>query len=494
LALPTLSSPAFLPFDKFPGCEYIEILMPFSQKEGPMKFTDLRRRTVSLLVLIAFVALLQGGPAPAPTSPATDNARDGARLEDIDAPGSFEAEGDDPGIAKKQKKFPWLFAALGAVAVGVTIYFLVIKKTKYTLTVKTGPGIDGFPLAPGRYKKGEAVSYEYSARQGYGDLKVILDGRAVPASGTVTMNRDHELLADAIEGASGNPVQLATLEVNSTGIGGEIYLDGRDSMFFTPHTFTFTTAVTKSVLVRQCYHQDWSMPSVHVGLGEKVVLNAVQKQGIRDDFIAEDLFPCWIIRDPSTLSLGAGALRAVGPKRGYQYALYDISPAYDWPDYTISTRLRIVSGISREFGNTVGIVLSTTTDMASSQGYEISFHGDREYVIYKNNRYNHLYDTGNWRYIRFPSLCVPRAYEPGAWNTIKIVKVAANYTFYVNDRFVFSFVSDDYDARFPALAVFGREVKVDFDWIWLEPGVTKGSVPGAKLEEGREMAGGRNKQ
>ena len=151
-----------------------------------------------------------------------------------------------------------------------------------------------------------------------------------------------------------------------------------------------------------------------------------------------------------------------------------------------------MSKLSEKFGQTAGIVLSTTPDMAASSGYELSFFGDRRYVIYKNNRYNHLYDTGNWRYIKTPTPCPPRDYAPGAWNTIQIVRVGANYTFYVNERFVYSFTNDDYDARFLSLAVFGKGVKAEFDWIWLEPWVTLGSVPGAKLEEGPEMEGARS--
>jgi hypothetical protein len=459
-----------------------------------MKFSDFSHRMVSFIVLIAFIALLQGGPAPAQTTAAPDDSRPGMEQGNGDTPGSFEAEQEAPAVVKKHKKFPWLIAALGAVAVGVAVYFLVIKKTKYTLTVHVGPGATGIPLSTAVYKKGEAVPYRYEALHGYSGLTVTLDGVEMPVHGRITMDKDHALVASASADPAINPPTLATLVVNAAGIGGEIYLDGKDTMFFTPYTFTFPTAVTKSVLVRQCYRQEWLRPEVHVALGEKVILNVELEEGIRDDFVAEDFFPCWIFRDPSALWLGSGVLKAAAPRRGYQYALYDISSYYNWPDYTISTRLRIVSHLTEKFGQTAGIVLATTNDMAASRGYEFSFFGDRRYVIYKNNRYNHLYDTGNWRYIKAPTPCTPRDFAPGAWNTIKIVKAGGNYTFYVNDSFVYSFFNDDYAVRFPSLVVFGRGVEVEFDWIWLQPGVTAGSVPGAKLEEGPEMEGARGKE
>jgi hypothetical protein len=459
-----------------------------------MKFTHLSRRTVSLFVLIAFIALFQGGPAPAQTSAAPGDPTAAKVTYDDGATGSLEAESKTPAIVKKHKKFPWLVAALGAVAVGVAVYFLLIKKTKYTLTIHVGPGATGIPLNTAVYNKNEVVFYRYEALHGYSRLTVTLDGVEMPVHGRITMDKDHALVASASADPAINPPTLATLVVNAAGIGGEIYLDGRDTMFFTPHTFTFPTAVTKSVLVRQCYRQEWLRPEVHVALGEKVILNVELEEGIRDDFVAEDFFPCWIFRDPSTLWLGSGVLKAAAPRRGYQYALYDISSYYNWPDYTISTRLRIVSRLTEKSGQTAGIVLSTTNDMAESRGYEISFFGDRRYVIYKNNRYNHLYDSGNWRYIKAPTPCTPRDFAPGAWNTIKIVKSGGNYTFFVNDRFVYSFFNDEYDVRFPSMAVFGRGVEVEFDWIWLQPGVIAGSVPGAKPEEGPEMEGARSKE
>lgn len=445
-----------------------------------MKLSDFGHRAVSLIVLIAFIALLQGGPAPAQTTSAPGDATSGTRLEDNGTPGSFEAEAQAPAVVKKHKKFPWLVATLGAVAVGIAVYLLVHKKTKNcTLTVHVGPGANGRPLITAIYKKGEVVPYSYEALHSYSGLKVTLDGVEVPARGRVTMDMDHALSASA-------SLQYR-LEVTTIPAGAKIFLDYADTGFVTPHTFTFSSPAKQNLLLRyECGFQDgwWDA----IPYSDSAPRYPIEMQpGIHDEFVAP-LSSCWQPRDPARLAIVAGNLAAAAPERGYQYALY----SHPFPTtYTITARLRVTSRLSERFGQTAGIVLSTTPDMAASSGYELSFFGDRRYVIYKNNRYNHLNDAGNWRYIKAPTLCAPRDFAPGAWNTIKIVKVGANYTFYVNDRFVYSFVNDDYDVRYVSLALFGKGVKVDFDWIWLEPWVAAGSVPGAKLEEGPEMEGAR---
>jgi len=96
-----------------------------------------------------------------------------------------------------KKKFPWLI--VGAVVVaGVIAYFLLSKKSKSTLTITVGEGVDGTP-APGttQYKKGATVNYSYTLKNGYSGLSVKLDGQDVPASGMITMNGNHSLTASA---------------------------------------------------------------------------------------------------------------------------------------------------------------------------------------------------------------------------------------------------------------------------------------------------------
>ena len=88
--------------------------------------------------------------------------------------------------------------ALVAVAGGAALYFLVLKKKNYTLTVTVGEGVTGTPAAgTSTNKKGTAVAYSYTLQSGYDNLSVTLDGAAVAASGSVTMNANHTLAASA---------------------------------------------------------------------------------------------------------------------------------------------------------------------------------------------------------------------------------------------------------------------------------------------------------
>jgi hypothetical protein len=138
---------------------------------------------------------------------------------------SVSSEGYTPGVQEQEmapakaakKRFPWLWVAAGAVAVGVVLYFMVIKKPDYKLSVSLGPRVSGFPGAGMFvYKKGKKVRYWYNPGYGYRDLKATLDGKEIAATGEFAMDRDHVLAVTSEErfyaltvtasaGVSGNP-------------------------------------------------------------------------------------------------------------------------------------------------------------------------------------------------------------------------------------------------------------------------------------------------
>lgn len=124
----------------------------------------------------------------------------------------------------KKKKKTWLIFA-GVVVVAAAIILLTGKKkkeTNYTLTVNKGEGVDGNPgTGSHSYSKGSTVSYNYSLQSGYTSLIVTLDGNVVPASGTITMNSDHQLNAVTTE--------LGSISVTSDPAGARIYLDNQDT-------------------------------------------------------------------------------------------------------------------------------------------------------------------------------------------------------------------------------------------------------------------------
>ena len=412
-----------------------------------MKFTNLGHRTVSVVVLIAFIALLQGGPTPAQTTPGDSTTA--TVTHDGDATGSVEAEAEAPAVVKKHKKFPWLVATLGAVAVGVAVYLLIHKKTSYTLRVTLSPWTSGTPSAKASFKKGRSVSYNYSAQYGHGDVKVTLDGVEKPAWGTIIMDRDHDILVYT--------VHRATLHVNSTPAGAKIYIDNADSGFVTPHTFLYPDSTTKTVLLRACGYKDWER-EVDLPIDHQLWIEEKLEPGIKEEFIIP-ISPCWLARDPANLTQTGSWITATAPERGYQYILYQ----YPFQSYYVfSTEIRTASVIASKSDYRVGVILSTTSDMANSRGYEIIFTRDRQYAIYKNDGYDYLTDSGNRSYIKPPTICGPRNTSPGAWNNLEIENVGGTLYLQVNHEMVFSFTNKDYDVRHVALAIFGKGAKADF--------------------------------
>jgi formylglycine-generating enzyme required for sulfatase activity len=107
-------------------------------------------------------------------------------------------EKEGPPLVKKHKRFPWLPVLLG-VGAGVVLVVLLTKKKTQTLTVNLGLGTSGTPAATATYKKGTAVSYNFTSNSGFGNLQVRLDGALAPPSGSVTMNGDHTLDVSARE-------------------------------------------------------------------------------------------------------------------------------------------------------------------------------------------------------------------------------------------------------------------------------------------------------
>jgi hypothetical protein len=159
-----------------------------------MKGINFYRKPISTFVMVAFAILLCSWANQAPAvSTAEKNSAATLQQGESDGPNVLEQEGSNQAAMKKGRKFPWLIAGIGAVAVGIAVYFLIKKKPDYTLTVALGTGCTGTPAASGTFKKGAVVSYGYTPQAGFAGLQVKLDGVVVPASGTVTMNGDHSL-------------------------------------------------------------------------------------------------------------------------------------------------------------------------------------------------------------------------------------------------------------------------------------------------------------
>jgi hypothetical protein len=117
---------------------------------------------------------------------------------DEQGPRFIEEDGDSSyQVKKKGSILPYILIAVGVTAGIALLYFLVLKKPNYTLTVSLGAGCTGTPLVNGTHKKGTAVNYSYTALAGYVNVQVKLDGVNAAVSGTVLMDKNHTLTVTA---------------------------------------------------------------------------------------------------------------------------------------------------------------------------------------------------------------------------------------------------------------------------------------------------------
>ena len=97
-----------------------------------MKLVNFYRKPISMFVMVTFTILLcfWANQAPAaPSAPAAEkNSEATIEQGDSGSPNFIEEESKSAATVKKPKKFPWLLAGAGIVAVGVLAYFLLIKK------------------------------------------------------------------------------------------------------------------------------------------------------------------------------------------------------------------------------------------------------------------------------------------------------------------------------------------------------------------------------
>lgn len=92
---------------------------------------------------------------------------------------------------------------------------------QYTLTVTKGEGVAGTPNSGATtYDEGTAVNYSYSLQSGYTNLVVTLDGANVSASGTITMNSNHTLVANATFAGDNRPSVTITSPSNGATVSG----------------------------------------------------------------------------------------------------------------------------------------------------------------------------------------------------------------------------------------------------------------------------------
>ena len=504
-----------------------------------MKFLNFHRRPISMYVAIAFLAMVcfwaNQTPA-APTAPAPDKSST-APAENLegDGTGFIETEESTPHV-KKGKKFPWLIVAAVLVAGGAAYYFLVLNK-KYTLTVTVGEGVTGTPLAgTSSNKKGTVINYNYALQSGYSNLAVTLDGTAVAASGSVTMNANHTLAANATktyvltvikgEHVTGTPnsgsytyasntnvpysyapssgyahlevkidnvlsansgtiamnanhtlaanLQGANIEVNSTPAGARIYLNNVDSGHVTPYTFNFTTAVTRAVHLRySCGYKEYR-EVVNVALGQTKTVNATLNPGIKEEFLIP-ASSCWHPYAPSNWTSLLELYRYIGSVSKWEKNYYGYSFN---GDYTVSVHMNRKKG--RDWGSN-SVFLATGSSMTSANGYSFQYQCTGSYSIYRITNFNLVTNVGPVP-VALKNWTNTSAIHTGLnqFNILKVVKTGTSYAFYINNTLLTTVTDGTFTPTYLSLLFYvdGVQTEIQYNYVILTPG---GAAPGSAL-------------
>ncbi len=93
---------------------------------------------------------------------------------------------------------------------------LRIDTAAYPLSVSLGAGVSGAPAAGGSFAAGATIDYAYTLLPGFGNLQVLLDGSAVPASGSFSMTGARALSVSA------SPLSVLRTVSFTAGAGGSL--------------------------------------------------------------------------------------------------------------------------------------------------------------------------------------------------------------------------------------------------------------------------------
>ncbi len=497
-----------------------------------MKNLHSGRKPISLFVIVAFSAMLcfWSGQAPAAPAPGGD-AGTAAAPDEGHGTGFIEAEETPPARGKKGK-FPWLVAAIVIVAGGAALYFLVLKKKNYTLTVSVGEGVTGSPAAgTSTSKKGTVINYSYAKQAGYDNLAVTLDGAPVAASGSVTMNANHALEArasktfvltvikgDHVEGTPGSgayshalgtnvaysyapaggyanlEVKLdnvlvansgtvamngnhtltallrgANLAVESTPAGARIFIDGADSGRTTPYHLHLQLGRDQDRAPAALLRLQGVQPERQRRRRRNQDRQPRLRAGIQEDFEVPPS-SCWLPYHASSWDhTGHGEYRYSGAALRWSTSVYNYSFT---GNYTLIVRMNRKAG-SGAAPN--AFFLGTGTDMTNASGYVFYYYSSPgQYGIVRTSNFNFITASGG-SVLTIKALTASAAITAGLgkFNVLKVVKSGSQYSFYINNTLLHTFVDATHAANYLALALYcnGVSTVVEFEYVYLTPAI-----------------------
>ncbi|MCI0470036.1 MAG: PEGA domain-containing protein, partial [Candidatus Aminicenantes bacterium] len=375
---------------------------------------------------------------------------------------------------KKKKKFPVLLVIGGLIVVGAVVYTILLKQTKYQLTVNLGEGVNGSPTGGVySYKRGSNVGYNYTAQTGYGAIRVMIDGQIAPASGSINMKGNHSLNVTA--------TKLGVVNVKSTPTGAQIIVDGANSGLLTNNTVNFSTAGSHTILLRKLGFKE-DKNTLNIVLGETKTLNKTLKRGLLEDFnnaAASSLLWKWKPHSSGNWSVSDGKYIANAKLKEWNYSVYDYNFAA--PKYTLTVKMKRTAG--NKF-NSNGIILATGASPTAVSGYLFNYTTEGAVSIFEVDSFNFSAGNGDFSTILnwTDSAAVNRGM--GSYNTIKLVRNGADYTYYVNNQKIRSFKNAKHNPAFIYISGYNGNIttKLEYDYVYLDIDTTTDSIAGEPVE------------
>lgn len=436
-----------------------------------MEISRNHRRIIAWMVMGLFLYLAQVSAVPTPGTAAAAAVKKTSGTETIeenDGIGAIEKSTATANKGKK-KKFPWLLVAAGVVAVGAVLYFTVLKKQqKYSLDVSIGEGVEGNPTnGTTKYDKGASVSYSFSAKSGYENLSVTLDGQAAASSGNIIMDKDHTLNASATQ-VIVNPAVQYTLTVDlGEGVTG------------TPASGTYTyaegTSVNYSYAPKSNFMEmDLTLDSTAISSSGSFAMNgnrtitARAKEGFLETFDS-GLTQTWHPHTPSAWSVISGVYKKSS-------ASSDTPWEWNWCEFKFSKAQFTTETRVRQMGNNTnkGITLFLYGEGGLGyyfSGYEFYYNPNGAVIARRvENIDRRGIPPGGNNFVHFSSSNHPAvAHSLGSWNTLKVNRYDDNYIFAINNTIVCSFNDSTFDVRYMCFVIQDindmNNTPIEIDWV-----------------------------
>ncbi|MCK5056958.1 MAG: PEGA domain-containing protein [Candidatus Aminicenantes bacterium] len=339
---------------------------------------------------------------------------------------------------------------------------VVQKIGKKRLKVKIGEGVSGSPRTGSyTYPKGKKIRYSYTAKEGSANPGVQLDGKTVPDKGTLTMNVNHTLTVTM--------AKQAAVTVNSNPEGATIYVDGMDSTQMTNFTFNLPTAGIHEFLLRKIGYKEYAT-TINAEFDKTKTLSQDLEKGLHEDFNAgaeSSILWQWQDNPAGKWVITNGQYTATARLNNWNYSIYNFNFASS--KYTLHIKMKRTVGRGDRSN---GIALITGANPGVVNGYLFNYTTNGFVSFWRMTNYN--IDTASGGIKALGDWGKSSTVNPGLGrdNSIKIVRQANTYTYFLNNIKTFSFTDKAHNPGYIMIGgdCGGQDTQLFFDYVYLEAG------------------------